>query len=118
MNSVLQGHFILWICIQFSQNLLEKPEEREIVQDHALSMVQCKVLKQLQLLEGRKFDDPDITEDIEYLNETLQTSVQDLRCSNNELTSFSLLLCKLLKRLLSAAIVRIKNVVPFKNILN
>ena len=64
------------------QNLLEKPEEREIVQDHALSMVQCKVLKQLQLLEGRKFDDPDITEDIDYLNETLQTSVQDLRYSN------------------------------------
>lgn len=65
--------------ITILQNLLEKPEEREIVQDHALSMVQCKVLKQLQLLEGRKFDDPDITDDIEYLNETLQTSVQDLR---------------------------------------
>ena len=67
--------------VMFLQNLLEKPEEREIVQDHALSMVQCKVLKQLQLLEGRKFDDPDITDDIEYLNETLQTSVQDLRYS-------------------------------------
>ncbi len=63
----------------FVQNLLEKPGEREVVQDHALSMVQCKVLKQLQLLEGRKFDDPDITDDIEFLNETLQTSVQDLR---------------------------------------
>ena len=68
----------LFICAVFLQNLLEKPEEREIVQDHALSMVQCKVLKQLQLLEGRKFDDPDITEDIEYLNEHLQNSVQDL----------------------------------------
>ena len=50
-----------------------------IKQDHALSMVQCKVLKQLQLLEGRKFDDTDIVQDIEFLNETLQTSVQDLR---------------------------------------
>lgn len=47
--------------------------------DNALSMVQCKVLKQLQLLEARKFDDPDIAEDIEFLNETLQASVQDLR---------------------------------------
>ena len=42
-------------------------------------MVQCKVLKQLALLEGRKFDDPDIEEDISFLNETLQASVHDLR---------------------------------------
>lgn len=42
-------------------------------------MVQCKVLKQLQLLEGRKFDDPDITDDIQFLNDKLQASVQDLR---------------------------------------
>ena len=80
LNSIFffeSGHYY---CANLHfQNLLEKPAEREIVQDHALSMVQCKVLKQLQLLEGRKFDDPDITEDIEYLNETLQTSVQDLR---------------------------------------
>ena len=63
----------------FSQNLLEKPTEREIQQDNALSMVQCKVLKQLGLLEGRKFDDPDIEEDLQFLNETLQASVLDLR---------------------------------------
>ena len=42
-------------------------------------MVQCKVLKQLALLDARKFDDPDIEEDINFLNETLQSSVQDLR---------------------------------------
>lgn len=63
----------------FLKNLLEKPEDREIVQDHALSMVQCKVLKQLELLEARKYDDPDIIEDLQYLNEKLQASVQDLR---------------------------------------
>lgn len=66
------------IILATFRNLLQKPAEREIVQDHALSMVQCKVLKQLQLLDGRKFEDPDITEDIEFLNETLQSSVQDL----------------------------------------
>jgi V-type H+-transporting ATPase subunit H len=59
--------------------LLEKPEERELVQENALSMVQCKVLKQLELLEARKFDDPDIVEDLQYLQEKLQESVQDLR---------------------------------------
>jgi V-type H+-transporting ATPase subunit H len=42
-------------------------------------MVQCKVLKQLSILEQRKFDDEDIAEDVEFLNEKLQASVQDLR---------------------------------------
>ena len=59
--------------------MLEKPLEKDITQDHALSMVQCKVLKQLQLLDGRKFDDTDVVDDIEFLNEKLQESVQDLR---------------------------------------
>ncbi|ELT88874.1 hypothetical protein CAPTEDRAFT_223312 [Capitella teleta] len=66
------------IIVASFRNLLEKPTEREIITDNALSMVQCKVLKQLQLLETRKFDDPDITDDIEFLNETLQASVHDL----------------------------------------
>ncbi|KAL5013791.1 hypothetical protein ScPMuIL_008061 [Solemya velum] len=66
------------IILATYRNLLEKPEDREIVQDHALSMVQCKVLKQLELLEARKYDDPDIIEDLQYLNEKLQASVQDL----------------------------------------
>ncbi len=59
--------------------MLEKPTERDITTDNCLSMVTCKVLKQLQLLEGRKFDDQDIQEDIQYLDEMLETSVQDLR---------------------------------------
>lgn len=49
-------------------------------------MVQCKVLKQLELLEARKFDDPDIVDDLEFLNEKLQESVQDLS-SFDEYTS-------------------------------
>ncbi|CAH1772858.1 unnamed protein product [Owenia fusiformis] len=66
------------IILATFRNMLEKPSEREIRQDHALSMVQCKVLKQLQLLDGRRFDDDDITDDIEFLTEQLQASVQDL----------------------------------------
>jgi len=46
-------------------------------------MVQSKVLKQLSILEQRKFDDEDIVEDIQFLNERLQASVQDLRYSKN-----------------------------------
>ena len=63
----------------YFQNLLEKSEEKELTQENALSMVQCKVLKQLELLEARRFDDPDIVEDLQYLQEKLQESVQDLR---------------------------------------
>jgi len=69
-------------CASYSwywQNLLEKPTEREYYTDNAVAMVQCKVLKQLQLLEGRKIDDQDIVDDVNFLNETLQASVQDLR---------------------------------------
>ncbi|XP_052234612.1 V-type proton ATPase subunit H-like [Dreissena polymorpha] len=66
------------IILATFRNMLEKPEERETVQENALAMVQCKVLKQLELLEARKFDDPDIVEDLAYLTEKLQESVQDL----------------------------------------
>ncbi|PHT96281.1 hypothetical protein BC332_34793 [Capsicum chinense] len=42
-------------------------------------MVQSKVLKQLSILEQHKLDDEDIVEDVQFLNEKLQASVQDLR---------------------------------------
>lgn len=41
-------------------------------------MVQCKVLKQLSILEQKRSDDEDIMNDVEFLNERLQASVQDL----------------------------------------
>jgi V-type H+-transporting ATPase subunit H len=66
------------IILATFRNLLEKPTEREYKTDNALSMVQCKVLKQLQLLDGRKIDDQDLVDDVGFLNETLQASVQDL----------------------------------------
>ncbi|PVD31914.1 hypothetical protein C0Q70_07340 [Pomacea canaliculata] len=66
------------IILATFRNMLEKPEDREVVQEHALAMVQCKVVKQLELLEGRRLDDPDIVEDLTYLNEKLASSVQDL----------------------------------------
>lgn len=45
------------------------------------SFINCdflKVLKQLAILEQRKFDDEDVTGDVEFLTEKLQSSVQDL----------------------------------------
>ena len=41
-------------------------------------MVQCKVLKQLSILEQKRSDDEDIMNDVDFLNDRLQASVQDL----------------------------------------
>ncbi|XP_071804239.1 V-type proton ATPase subunit H-like isoform X2 [Asterias amurensis] len=66
------------IILLVYRNMIEKPEEREVVQENALAMIQCKVLKQLEVLLGQKIEDPDITEDIEFLTENLQKSMVDL----------------------------------------
>merc|ERR1711892_501925 len=54
--------------------------------ENCISMVQCKVLKQLELLEQRKFDDEDIQEDVDYLNEKMNASVQDLSSYDEYIT--------------------------------
>lgn len=66
------------ITLAVFRNLIEKPDDQAISRENCIQMVQCKVLKQLEILSQRKFDDEDITADIEYLNEKLQNSIQDL----------------------------------------
>lgn len=66
------------IILAVFRNLIEKPEDSSVSKEHCIAMVQSKVLKQLSILEQRKFDDEDIVEDVQFLNEKLQASVQDL----------------------------------------
>lgn len=66
------------ITLAVFRNLIEKPQDSVISRDNCIQMVQCKVLKQLEILAQHKFDDEDITADIEFLNDRLQTSIQDL----------------------------------------
>jgi len=66
------------IILAVFRNLIEKPEEAEVIKENCISMVQCKVMKQLELLEQRKFEDEDIKEDITFLMEKMNASVQDL----------------------------------------
>lgn len=66
------------IILAVFRNLIEKPEDAQVSKEHCIAMVQCKVLKQLSILEQRRFDDEDITSDVEFLTEKLQSSVQDL----------------------------------------
>lgn len=69
---------VIRIIVATFRNLVEKSEDSEIVRENALQMVQCKVLKSLDLMEGKKFEDTDLTDDIEFLVEQLQNSVQDV----------------------------------------
>merc|ERR1712088_106716 len=48
------------IILAVFRNLIEKPKEQNIVKENCISMVQCKVMKQLEFIEQRKFDDEDI----------------------------------------------------------
>jgi V-type H+-transporting ATPase subunit H len=66
------------IILAVFRNLIEKPEDAQVAKEHCIAMVQCKVLKQLNILEQRKFDDEDVAGDIEFLTDRLQSSVQDL----------------------------------------
>ncbi|KAG7312217.1 hypothetical protein JYU34_001686 [Plutella xylostella] len=50
----------------------------QVSKEHCIAMVQCKVLKQLSILEQKRSDDEDIMNDVDFLNERLQASVQDL----------------------------------------
>lgn len=66
------------IILAVFRNLIEKPEDSQVSKEHCIAMVQCKVLKQLTILEQRKFDDEDVIADVEFITERLQSSVQDL----------------------------------------
>lgn len=68
------------IILATFRNLIENPEDPDITKDNAITMVQGKVLKQLDILKqaGNKYEDPDLLEDIDALHEKLQSYVQDL----------------------------------------
>jgi len=66
------------IILAVFRNMIEKPEESQVVKENCISMVQCRVMKQLEFLEQRKFEDEDIQSDIEFLKEKMEISLQDL----------------------------------------
>lgn len=66
------------IILAVFRNLIEKPDKASVAKEHCIAMVQSKVLKQLSIFEQRRFDDEDISADVEFLSEKLQSSVQDL----------------------------------------
>lgn len=68
------------IVLAVLRNLIEKVDDREIARENAIIMVQCKVMKQLEIIKQsmQANGDPELIEDAEYLIEVLHESVQDL----------------------------------------
>lgn len=66
------------IILAVFRNLIEKPEDKTVVKENCISMVQCKALKQLEFIEQKKFEDEDIQADIDFLKEKMEVSLQDL----------------------------------------
>ena len=72
------GHCQLWrmnFCA--FQNMIEKPEDRQIGKENCISMVQCKTIKQLELIEQKKFDDEDIQ--VSFLEHPAKESLASLQ---------------------------------------
>lgn len=69
---------VIRIILATFVNILNKVGEREIKREAALQMVQCKTLKTLELMDAKKYDDPDLEEDVKFLNDELMSSVHDL----------------------------------------
>jgi V-type H+-transporting ATPase subunit H len=66
------------IILAVFRNLIEKPDDRQIIKENCISMVQCKAMKQLEFIEQRKYEDEDIQADIEFLKEKMEASLRDL----------------------------------------
>lgn len=68
------------IVLAVFRNLIEKVDDKEVSRENAILMVQCKVMKQLQIIQQsiQNSEDPELVEDVNFLVDVLQASVQDL----------------------------------------
>lgn len=66
------------IIVATLRNLLEKTNSQEIQKTNCLSMLQSRVKKILEIMQQVQTDDPEITEDVEFLDKKLETLVMDV----------------------------------------
>lgn len=68
------------IVLAVFRNLIQNVDDKEIARENAIIMVQCKVMKQLEIIKQSMSanSDPELIEDADYLIGVLQESVQDL----------------------------------------
>lgn len=66
------------IIIAAFKNLLEKPNDADVVKSNCLCMLQSKVKKLVELMLQSNIEDPDLAEDLDFLNKKLETLVMDV----------------------------------------
>lgn len=66
------------IIVATLRNLLEKTKTPEIVKNNCLCMLQSKVKKLLEIMQQVQTDDPEIIDDVEFLDKKLETLVMDV----------------------------------------
>jgi V-type H+-transporting ATPase subunit H len=66
------------IILATFKNLLEKPDGPEIIKANCLCMLQSKVKKLVELMQQSQIEDPEIVEDIEFLDKKMETLVMDV----------------------------------------
>ncbi|XP_075266323.1 V-type proton ATPase subunit H-like [Convolutriloba macropyga] len=69
---------VIRITLAFFRNLIEVSEDKDVVAQFVLSMIQCKVPKSIDLLGNKDFDDPELTEDLEAITKKLEESMQQI----------------------------------------
>ncbi|CAG0920174.1 unnamed protein product [Notodromas monacha] len=74
------------IILAVFRNLVEKTQEDTIRRDHCMAMVQCKVLKHLELLQQRNLEDEELQSDVDFLVDKLTSSVVDLSSFDEYMT--------------------------------
>ena len=69
---------VIRIALALFRNLIEVPEDKDVVSQFLLSMIQCKVSKTIELLGNKDFDDPELQEDLEVITKKLDESVPEI----------------------------------------
>lgn len=66
------------IIVATLRNLLEKIDSAEVVKNNCMCMLQSRVKKLLELMSQVQHDDPEIVEDVEFLDKKLESLVMDV----------------------------------------
>lgn len=66
------------MILAFFHNIIEKPENRQVIKDNCMSLLRQDIFKRIELLEHKNYKDEDIVGDIEIIKRAMDVSVQDL----------------------------------------
>jgi V-type H+-transporting ATPase subunit H len=69
---------VIRIIMAFFRNMISVPEDKDVVAQYLLAMIQCKVPKTIELLEAKDFDDIELKEDLDFLVKQLDESMQEV----------------------------------------